>query len=57
VSGAISPGEVKEILTDCGFKEISIRPKKNSGEIIRRWNIAENAENIVFSAYLQAVKK
>jgi arsenite methyltransferase len=56
VSGAISPGEVKKILTDLGFKDITIRPKEQSKEIIRGWNISKGAEDIVFSAYVQAVK-
>jgi len=56
VSGAISPGEVKKILSDLGFREITITPKEKSEEIIRAWNVAESAEKVVFSAYIQAVK-
>jgi len=56
VAGAISPGEVKEILLDLGFEEIVIRPKEQSEKIIRDWNIGEGAEKVVFSAYIQAVK-
>jgi arsenite methyltransferase len=56
VSGAISPGEVKKIFTDLGFKNLSIKPKEQSKEIIRGWNITKGAEDIVFSAYVQAVK-
>jgi arsenite methyltransferase len=56
VSGAISPGEVEKILTGLGFKDITIRPKEQSKEIIRGWNISKGAEDIVFSAYVQAVK-
>jgi hypothetical protein len=56
VSGAISPREVKQILADLGFQEISITHKEQSDEIIRQWNIAEGSEQIVFSAYVQAVK-
>jgi len=56
VSGAISPGEVKRILSDLGFKKITISPKEQSEEIIRAWNVAESAEKVVFSAYIQAVK-
>jgi len=56
VSGAISPGEVKTILSDLGFENISISPKDQSEDIIRAWNIAESAEKVVFSAYIQAVK-
>jgi len=56
VAGAISPGEVKEILSDLGFQEINIRPKEQSEKIIREWNVGEGAEKVVFSVYIQAVK-
>jgi hypothetical protein len=56
VSGAISPGEVKQILSGVGFDKITISPKEQSEEIIRAWNVAESAEKVVFSAYIQAVK-
>jgi len=56
VAGAISPGEVKKILSDLGFQEINIRPKEQSEKIIREWNVDEGAEKVVFSAYIQAVK-
>jgi len=56
VSGAISPGEVKKILSDLGFQKITITPKEQSEDIIRAWNVAESAEKVVFSAYVQAVK-
>jgi hypothetical protein len=55
VSGAISPGEVKKILTDLGFKQIEIIPKEKSKEIVKGWNIGE-AANVVFSAYIRAEK-
>jgi len=56
VAGAISPGEVKGILSELGFKDVTITPKKQSEEIIRAWNVAEDAEKVVFSAYIEAVK-
>lgn len=56
MSGAISPGEVEKILTDNGFKEKTIINKPKSHEIISSWNVAKGAENLVFSAYIQAVK-
>jgi hypothetical protein len=56
VSGAISPGEVKRILSGLGFDKIAIIPKEQSEEIIRAWNVAEAAEKVVFSAYIEAVK-
>jgi hypothetical protein len=39
-----------------GFQKISIIPKDQSEEIIHAWNVAEAAEKVVFSAYIQAVK-
>jgi hypothetical protein len=56
VSGAISPGEVKEILSDLGFQETKITPKNQSEKIIQGWNVGEGAEKVVFSAYIQAIK-
>jgi hypothetical protein len=56
VSGAISPGEVKGILSDVGFQDIVITPKAQSEEIVREWHVAEGAENVVFSAYIRAAK-
>jgi len=56
VAGAISPGEVKGILSCLGFQQITIRQKEQSEAIIRGWNVAEGAEKVVFSAYVQAVK-
>jgi hypothetical protein len=56
VSGAISPDEVKTILSDLGFEKTAIIPKEQSEEIIRLWNVAEGAERAVFSAYIRAVK-
>jgi len=56
VSGAISPGEVKTILSDLGFQNITISPKEQSEEIIRGWNVTEGAEKVVFSAYVGAFK-
>jgi len=56
VSGAISLGEVKTILSDLGFKNITISRKEQSEDIIRGWNVTEGAEKVVYSAYVQAVK-
>jgi len=56
VAGAISPGEVKHILSDLGFQHIRIEEKNQSEQIIQGWNVGENAEKVVFSAYILAVK-
>ena len=44
------------MLEDAGFQEIEFVPKGGSDEIIRGWNIGEDAEKAVFSAYITAVK-
>jgi hypothetical protein len=56
VAGAISPGEVKRILSGLGFQEIVISRKEQGERIIREWNIGHGAEKVVFSAYIQAVR-
>jgi hypothetical protein len=56
VSGAISPDEVKRILSSLGFVEIDIVRKEKSEQIIQAWNVADGAENVVFSAYVHARK-
>ena len=56
MAGAVSPGEVKGILSELGFEDVAITPKEQSEEIIRSWNVAEDAEKVVFSAYIEAVK-
>jgi hypothetical protein len=55
VAGAISPGEVKRILSELGFRQINITAKEKSTDIIKDWNVGKAAE-VVFSAYIQAVK-
>jgi len=56
VAGAISPDEVKRILSELGFQDIEMRPKERSEKIIQEWNVGEGAEKVVFSSYIQAVK-
>ena len=56
MAGAISPGEVKQILSNLGFEDITIQAKEQSEKIIREWNVGEGAEKAVFSAYIHAVK-
>jgi hypothetical protein len=47
---------VRQILFELGFQGISIVEKDNSQEIIRGWKIGQGTENMVFSAYIKAVK-
>jgi hypothetical protein len=56
VSGAISPDEVKQILSSVGFQKIAIERKEKSVQIIQSWNIGQGVENIVFSAYVSGEK-
>ncbi len=56
MSGAISPDAVRQILNNVGFEDITITKKDNSEDIIKGWNVASGAENMVFSAYIKAVK-
>jgi hypothetical protein len=56
VSGAISPDEVKQILSGLGFQAIAIERKDKSEQIIQAWNVGRGAENTVFSAYILGTK-
>ena len=56
MAGAISPDEVKQILSELGFQEIVVTDKGGSAEVIREWHVVEGAEKMVFSAYIEAVK-
>jgi len=56
VSGAASPDEVKRMLSDLGFEQIVVMRKEQSEQIIQAWNIGKGAEDIVFSAYIHAIK-
>ncbi len=44
------------MLSDLGFEQIVVTRKEQSEQIIQAWNIGKGAENIVFSAYIHAVK-
>jgi hypothetical protein len=48
--------ELKEMLEKAGFREIEIRGKEKSDEIIKGWNFGEGVEKLVFSAYIKAKK-
>jgi hypothetical protein len=47
---------VKGILSELGFQDIVITPKRQSYEIVRAWHVGEGAEKVVFSAYIKAAK-
>jgi hypothetical protein len=48
--------ELKNLLEAAGFANITIKGKEQSDEIIRGWNFGEGVENMVFSAYVCAIK-
>ena len=48
--------ELKKLLGNAGFKDIIIKDKDNSDEIIKNWNFGDGVEKMVFSAYILAKK-
>jgi len=56
IAGASLISDVEQMLADAGFKDISIRPKDNSGELVSKWSRDKNPEDYVVSAIIYAVK-
>lgn len=56
VSGASSINEIKNILEEVGFEKISIKPKNESKEFIKKWVPNVNIEDYILSATIEAVK-
>lgn len=56
ISGAITIEELKKILADAGFIEITVEPQENSRMFIKDWVPGSDAENYVVSAKIKAVK-
>ncbi len=48
--------ELKKMLQGSGFVDIRIEHKENSDDIIRSWNFGDGVEQMVFSAYISAIK-
>lgn len=46
--------ELRNLLSNSGFTDITIQDKDNSDDIIKSWNFGEGTEKMVFSAYIQA---
>ncbi len=59
IGGAQTFAETEQILNEAGFKDITIKPKKISKEILREWapTISENVTDYVVSATIEAVKQ
>lgn len=56
MAGASQISELQEILTDCGFDNISISPKDESKDFIKDWAPGRGVEDYVLSASIEAVK-
>jgi len=56
LAGATPESELKSLLQEAGFVDISIRQKGNSDEIITSWEAKHGFESKVFSAEVTAVK-
>ena len=48
--------ELKGLLEEAGFSDITFKDKENSDELIKGWNFGEGVEKMVFSAYIKAKK-
>jgi SAM-dependent methyltransferase len=56
MSGASSIADIKSMLKDAGFETITIKPKDESSEFIRKWVPNSKIEDYVVSATIEAVK-
>lgn len=56
VAGAQRIDNLERILEKAGFKDICIRPKDESREIIRKWVPGSRIENYIVSAAIKAIK-
>ncbi len=56
LAGATPRDELVHILEEAGFKDISIKPKGNSDEVISSWDSKHGLESKVFAAEVTAVK-
>ncbi len=56
VGGAASLDEVRQMLTEAGFADITIQPRDESREFIREWMPGAGIEAFVVSATIEAVK-
>lgn len=56
VAGASGIDEIKTMLEEAGFTNISITPKENVREVIREWLPNSRLEDYITSAYIEAAK-
>jgi len=56
LAGATLYSELQSILEEAGFKDISIKPKRNTDEVISSWESKRGFESKVFAAEVTATK-
>ena len=56
VGGAEYVEKIREMLQDAGFRNIRMKPKANSREIVKSWAPGKNIEDLVASYNIEAVK-
>lgn len=56
IAGAEYVENIREMLRTIGFKEINLKPKDNSKEILSSWIPNKNIENFVSSYIIEAIK-
>jgi hypothetical protein len=56
VGGAATPGELRAMLTDAGFEQVSIRPADGSDEVVRELYGDGDIEGALESAVIRGVK-
>ena len=56
IAGAEYVENIRAMLSNSGFKEINLRPKDNSKEILSSWIRDKNIEDFVASYIIEAVK-
>jgi ubiquinone/menaquinone biosynthesis C-methylase UbiE len=56
LAGATVQSELVRILEEAGFRDISIRPKGNTDQVISSWEQKKGYESQVFAAEVEAVK-
>jgi len=56
VAGASPVDEIRRMLEGAGFRDIRIRPRNGSGELVEGWLPGRNLEDLVASATIEAIK-
>lgn len=57
IGGAEYIGNLRRMLQEAGFQDISLEPKDNSREIIKEWAPGKKVEDFVTSYIIQAIKR